>query len=66
VQKHQVFDATLSAGSTAQLLVGRIDGPRLRSAGGFEATMRGAQLRITQAGDAPLALVGAEFERCAG
>jgi SAM-dependent methyltransferase len=65
-QKHQVFDATLSARSTAQLLAGRIDGPRLRSAGGFEATVRGTQLRITQAGDAPLALVGAEFERCAG
>jgi len=66
VQKYQVFDATLAAGSTAQLLAGRIDGPRLRGAGGFEATVNGAQLRITQAGDAPAALFGAEFERCVG
>jgi SAM-dependent methyltransferase len=64
-QRHQVFDATLSAGSTAQLLAGRIDGARLRGAGGFEAAVDGARLRITQTGEAPAALLGAEFERCA-
>jgi len=66
VQQHQDFDATLSAGSAVRLLAGRIDGLQLRGAGGFEATVHGAQLRITQAGDAPPALIGAEFERCAG
>ena len=65
-QSYQVFDATLSVGSTAQLLAGRIDGARLRSVGGFEAAVDGARLRVTQSGDAPPALQGAEFERCAG
>ena len=65
-QKYQVFDATLSAGSVAQLLAGRIDGARLRGVGGFEAAVDGARLRVTHSGDAPPALPGAEFERCAG
>ena len=65
-QRYQVFDATLSVGSTAQLLAGRIDGTRLRGIGGFEAAIDGARLRVTQSGDAPPALKGAEFERCAG
>jgi len=65
-QAYQVFDATLSVGSSAQLLAGRIDGARLRSVGGFEAAVDGARLRVTQSGDAPAALQGAEFERCAG
>ncbi len=63
-QHYQVFEATLSAGRTAQLLAGRIDGARLRSAGGFEADVDGARLRVTQSGDAPPRLKGAEFERC--
>ena len=58
VQSYQVFDATLAVGGAAQLLAGRIDGPRLRSAGGFEAALDGARLRVTQAGDAPAALAG--------
>ena len=65
-QRHQVFDATLSLGSVAQLLAGHIEGPRLRAAGGFEAMLEGGRLRVTQPGDAPAALAGAEFERCAG
>jgi len=65
-QKHQIFDATLSLGHGAQLLAGRIEGLRLRAAGGFDALLEGARLRITQPGDAPAALAGAEFERCAG
>ena len=64
-QQHQLFDATLSSGSGAQLLAGRIEGPRLRAAGGFEAVLDGGRLRITQLGDAPAALAGAELERCA-
>ena len=64
-QHYQVFDATLSVGRTAQLLAGRFDGARLRSAGGFEAVVDGARLRITQNGDAPPRLKGAEFGRCA-
>ena len=63
-QKHQLFDATLSLGSGTQLLAGRIEGLRLRAAGGFDATLEGGRLRITQAGDAPAALAGAELERC--
>ncbi len=64
-QKHQLFDATLSLGTHAQLLAGRIEGTRLRAAGGFEAALEGGRLRITQPGDAPAALASAEFERCA-
>ncbi len=64
-QRYQVFDATLSVDGAAQLLAGRIDGLRLRGTGGFEAAVDGAMLRVTQAGDAPPALLGAEFERCA-
>ena len=63
-QRHQVFDATLSVGGGAGLLAGRIDGTLLRGAGGFEAVLDGARLRVTQAGDASPALLGAEFERC--
>jgi SAM-dependent methyltransferase len=63
-QRHQVFDATLSMGAGAGLLAGRVDGTRLRGAGGFEAMVDGARLRVTQAGDASPALLGAEFERC--
>lgn len=63
-QKHQVFDATLSLGSGAQLLAGRIEGPRLRAAGGFDAALDAGRLRITHSGDAPAALAGAELERC--
>ena len=63
-QKHQVFDATLSLGTGAQLLAGRIEGPRLRAVGGFDAALEGGRLRITQPGDAPAALAGAELERC--
>jgi SAM-dependent methyltransferase len=65
-QKFQVFEASLSADGTTQLLAGRIDGVRLRSAGGFEAAFDDARLRVTNTGDAPPALQGAEFERCAG
>ena len=65
-QRYQVFDATLSVGSTARLLAGRIDGTRLRGVGGFDAAVDGARLRVTQSGDAPPALQGAVFERCAG
>jgi SAM-dependent methyltransferase len=65
-QRYQTFDATLSVGSLAQLLAGRLDGSRLRGVGGFEAAVDGTRLRITQSGDAPAALAGAEFERCAG
>jgi SAM-dependent methyltransferase len=64
VQKHQVFDATLSLGRSAQLLAGRIEGQRLRAAGGFDAVLDGGRLRITHSGDAPAALAGAELERC--
>jgi SAM-dependent methyltransferase len=64
-QRHQVFDATLSLGPSTQLLAGRIEGPRLRAAGGFDAVLDGQRLRITQTGGAPAALAGAEFERCA-
>jgi SAM-dependent methyltransferase len=64
-QKHQVFDATLSLGRSAQLLAGRIEGPRLRAAGGFDALLEGSRLRITHSGEAPAALAGAELERCA-
>jgi SAM-dependent methyltransferase len=64
-QKHQVFDATLSLDRSAQLLAGRIEGQRLRGADGFDAVLEGGRLRITQTGDAPAALAGAELERCA-
>jgi len=64
-QKYQVFEATLSLGPSAQLLAGHIDGTRLRAAGGFDALLEGGRLRITQSGDAPAALAGADFERCA-
>ncbi len=64
-QRHQVFDATLSLGPGTQLLAGRIEGPRLRAAGGFDAVLDGPRLRITQTGGAPATLAGAEFERCA-
>lgn len=63
-QKHQLFEATLSLGGSAQLLAGRIEGARLRAAGGFDAVLDGGRLRITQPGDAPAALAGAELERC--
>ena len=66
VQRHQLFDATLKLGSGAQLLAGRIEGLRLRAAGGFDALLEGGRLRVTQAGDAPAMLAGAAFERCAG
>jgi SAM-dependent methyltransferase len=65
-QRYQVFDAALSLGAGAQMLAGRIEGQRLRSAGGFEATLNGERLRIGQPGDLPAALADAEFERCAG
>jgi len=65
-QRYQVFDATLSAGNVAQLLAGRIDGPRLHGAGGFQATVDGPQLHITHGGNIPVSLGGAVFERCAG
>jgi len=64
-QKYQIFYATLLVGNVGQLLAGRIDGPRLRSVGGFEAAVDGERLRVTQSGDAPPALKGAGFERCA-
>jgi SAM-dependent methyltransferase len=64
-QRHQIFDATLSLGNAARLLAGRIDGTRLLGAGGFEARVEGARLRITNSGNAAPALAGAEFERCA-
>ena len=63
-QKHQLFDATLSLGGDAQLLAGRIEGLRLRAAGGFDAVLEAGRLRITHSGDAPAALAGAELERC--
>jgi len=63
-QRHQIFDATLSLGDSARLLVGRIHGTRLLGAGGFEASVEGERLRITQGGDAPPGLSGAEFDRC--
>jgi SAM-dependent methyltransferase len=63
-QNFQVFDATLSSGDSAHLLAGRIDGTRLSAAGGFEATIDGASLRITRVGDAPPGLGGAVLERC--
>lgn len=63
-QNYQVFDATLSAGTRSQLLAGRIEGPWLRAAGGFDARVDGARLRVTQPGDAPAAMAGAVFERC--
>ena len=65
-QRYQVFDATLSLAAGAQMLAGRIEGPRLRSAGGFDAALDGERLRVGQPGDLPAALAGAEFERCAG
>jgi SAM-dependent methyltransferase len=65
-QRYQVFDATLAAGNVAQLLAGRIDGTRLLGAGGFQATVDGAHLRISHSGDTPSSLGGAVFERCAG
>jgi SAM-dependent methyltransferase len=65
-QRHQVFDGTLSSGEAAELLAGRIDGTRLRAAGGFEARLEGARLRITQSGALPPALAGAALERCPG
>ena len=52
-QKFQVFEASLSADGTTQLLAGRIDGVRLRSAGGFEAAVDGARLRDHEAGRRP-------------
>jgi hypothetical protein len=63
-QNFQIFDATLSLGSTAQLMAGRIDGMRLLGAGGFQASIEGPRLRIVQSGDAPPGLGGAVFERC--
>ena len=65
-QKYQTFGATLSAGNMTRLVVGRIDGVHLRGVGGFAAAIDGARLRVTDSGDAPPALPGAEFERCAG
>jgi hypothetical protein len=65
-QRHQVFEATLALDGAALLLAGRIDGPRLQAAGGFEAALDGQRLRVTRGGDAPAALQGAAFERCAG
>jgi SAM-dependent methyltransferase len=65
-QRYQVFEATLALENGALLLAGRIDGPRLLAAGGLEAELDGARLRITRAGQTPPALQGAEFERCAG
>jgi SAM-dependent methyltransferase len=64
-QNYQTFDATLALGDEAQLLAGRIDGPRLRAAGGFDALLEGGRLRVTRPGDAPPAVAGVEFERCA-
>ena len=64
-QKHQVFDAMLLAGRSAQLLAGRIEGQWLRGAGGFDAVLEDGRLRIKQPGDAPASLAGAELERCA-
>ncbi len=40
-QQYQVFDATLSVGTASLLLNGRIDGPRLQAAGGFDALSDG-------------------------
>jgi hypothetical protein len=65
-QKYQAFDATLAVGNSARHLAGRIEGARLRSVGGFEAAIDGARLRVTDRGDAPPELQGAEFARCAG
>jgi len=65
-QRYQVFEATLSTGEEARLLAGRIEGERLRAAGGLEAVLQDGRLRITQAGDVPARLLGAAFERCAG
>lgn len=65
-QKYQIFDATLSIGDKAQLLAGRIDGSLLHGAGGFEASVDAARLRITRSGNAPPGLAGADFEACAG
>jgi SAM-dependent methyltransferase len=65
-QRHQLFDATLSVGTTARLLAGRIDGTRLLGAGGFEARIDGARLHVTRSGETAPTLAGAEFERCAG
>jgi SAM-dependent methyltransferase len=65
-QTYQAFGATLAVGNSARHLVGRIEGARLRSVGGFEAAIDGARLRVTDRGDAPPDLQGAEFERCAG
>lgn len=63
-QRHQIFDATLSAGDLVQLLAGSIDGPQLHGARGFQATVDGPRLRITHSGDIPSSLSGAVFERC--
>ena len=65
-QQYQVFDATLSVGTASLLLNGRIDGPRLQAAGGFDALSDGSRLRVRSTGHAPAALAGAEFERCSG
>jgi SAM-dependent methyltransferase len=65
-QRYQVIEGTLAAGAEAQLLAGRIDGPVLRAAGGFEARLDGPRLRVQQAGAMPGAAAGAAFERCAG
>ena len=65
-QQFQIFDATLSVGNASLLLNGRIEGPRLQAAGGFDALSDGSRLRVRAAGNGPAALTGAEFERCAG
>ena len=65
-QQFQIFDATLSVGNASLLLNGRIEGPRLQAAGGFDALSDGSRLRVRAAGSGPAALTGAEFERCAG
>ena len=65
-QRYQLFDATLSVGDSRWLLAGRIHGPALQAAGGFDAYSDGQRLQVRAAGPAPAALAGAEFERCAG
>jgi hypothetical protein len=63
---YQVFDAALSVGSAGQLPARRINRPRLRNAGGFEAAVDDEGWRVTHGGDATMALKGARSERRAG
>ncbi|MBX3643064.1 MAG: class I SAM-dependent methyltransferase [Rubrivivax sp.] len=65
-QRYQLFDATLSVGDSRWLLAGRIQGPSLQAAGGFDAHSDGQRLQVRATGPAPAALAGAEFARCPG